>query len=280
MVQWGSMGAFFRFLYKYHVVGLFILLELFAFSIMIRQNAFHQAAFTNYVRNMSGKLYEELNSVASYMALRETNQKLLRENAILRSRLPEAFWSDEVEITQVLDTLHRQQYDYIPADVVNNTVHKQYNYITLNRGKLHGVEPDMAVVSSDGIVGIVNGVSEHYSTVISLLNKDFRVSARLKSSDHFGALKWDEVSFSHADLNDIPHHAKLQQGDTVVTSGLSPIFPEGLLIGTVSSFQIKDGNFFTIKVDLSTDFRKLKHVNLIKNYLREEQLNLEKLTER
>ncbi|MGE4567560.1 MAG: rod shape-determining protein MreC [Bacteroidales bacterium] len=274
------MGAFFRFLYKFHVVGLFILLELFAFSLMIRQNAFHQAAFTNYVRNVSGKLYEKLNSVSSYMALRETNQTLLRENAILRSRLPEALWSDAVELTHITDSLHRQQYDYMSADVVNNTVNKQYNYITLNRGRLHGVEPDMAVVSSEGIVGIVNGVSDHYATAISLLNRDFRVSARLKSSDHFGALKWDEVSFSHADLNDIPHHAKLQQGDTVVTSGLSPIFPEGILIGTVSSFQIKDGNFFSIKVDLSTDFKKLKHVTLIKNYLREEQLNLEKLTER
>ena len=274
------MNGFFRFIFRYYIVGLFILLEVLAFAIILQRNTFHRAVFSNYMLDVSGTMYNVANEISDYVGLREVNKKLLQENAELRSRLPESFRNDSDSITLIKDTLYRQQYEYIPANVVGKTVNKQYNYLTLDKGLKNGIDMEMAVICSEGIVGMVTDVSDNFCVVTSLLNKDFRVNARLKSSDYFGVLMWDGENITQADLNDIPHHAKLIQGDTVVTSGFSSIFPNGLNIGNVSSFQIKDGNFYSITVNLSTDFGRLRHVMIVKNYFREEQDILERGIER
>ena len=137
------------------------------------------------------------------------------------------------------------------------------------------MKPGMAVVSSDGVVGVIFNVSRHYATVISLLNTRLNISAKFKKNDYFGALQWDGKSYQKAILNEIPHHVEINVGDSIITSGYSTIFPEGIQIGTVQDFVVKGGNFYEISVILSTDFKKLRFVNVISNLKKKDQLDLE-----
>jgi rod shape-determining protein MreC len=173
------------------------------------------------------------------------------------------------------DSLAQRKYMYMTTRVINNTVNKQYNFITLDRGSEGGMKPDMAVVSTDGIVGVVKSVSENYSSVLSVLNRDFNVSAKIKKNGYFGPLSWGGTSAHYATLVDIPHHVKIAEGDTIVTSGFGGVFPEGIMIGIISNFKLKGGNYYEIKVQLSNDFRKLDYVKVIRNYAKSEIDSLE-----
>ena len=137
----------------------------------------------------------------------------------------------------------------------------------------------MAVISTNGIVGIVKNVSNNFSTVISILNTSLRVSAKIKKNDYFGSLSWNGINYTKAQLDEIPFHVKISVGDTIITSGYSAIFPEGNLIGTISDFDVKQGgNFYSIPVNLSTDFKNLSYVYIISDFLKKEQINLEHKT--
>jgi rod shape-determining protein MreC len=133
----------------------------------------------------------------------------------------------------------------------------------------------MGVVSGGSLVGIVLESSNNFCTVIPVINRDFRLSAKLKSNNYAGILQWDGASPRYAILNEIPYHVELVQQDTIVTSGFSSIFPEGILVGTVESFTLATGNFYEIRIRLSTDFQRLFNVNVIRNARQEEQRNLE-----
>jgi len=158
---------------------------------------------------------------------------------------------------------------------VHNGVYRQYNYITLNKGKKDGVFSDMGVISDLGLVGIVYESSNNFSTVLPIINRDFRLSVQIKSNRYAGILQWEGDSPLYAMLNEIPFHVDLQEGDTIVTSGFSSIFPEGILVGEIESFSLEQGNFYDIRIRLSNDFQRLFHVNIIRNFRQEEQLNLE-----
>jgi rod shape-determining protein MreC len=167
------------------------------------------------------------------------------------------------------------KFQFVPSRVVRNSVYKQYNYLTLDHGKEDGVFKDMGVISDRGVVGIVLESSDNFATVIPIINLDFRLSVKLKSNNYAGILQWDGKTPLFAVLNEIPFHVELTDGDTIVTSGFSSIFPEGIEVGTIESFSLEKGNFYEIEVRLSTDFQSLFHVNVIRNYQKEEQLNLE-----
>jgi rod shape-determining protein MreC len=159
--------------------------------------------------------------------------------------------------------------------VLNNSIFRQHNYITLDKGRSAGVKPEMGVISSEGIVGVVRGVSENFSSVISLLNSELSVSAKLKNSGYYGSFNWTGRDYRYGKLQDIPLHVDVSIGDTVITSGYSAIFPEGILVGFVEEYQEKGGRFLELTVELSTDFKKLNNVYIVKNLLKEEQKELE-----
>jgi len=167
---------------------------------------------------------------------------------------------------------------YIPARVITSSVNKQYNYLTINKGEKQGVSPDMAVISETGAVGIVVASSENYSTIIPVLNRNFRLSARLKKNNFFGIAEWEGRSSEIVSLREIPVHVDVQPGDTVVTSGFSAVFPEGILVGTVEKVEDTGGNFHEIKLRLSTDYRQLYHVNVVSFTFKEELNELENRT--
>ncbi|MCA1747601.1 MAG: rod shape-determining protein MreC, partial [Bacteroidales bacterium] len=139
----------------------------------------------------------------------------------------------------------------------------------------HGIEGDMAVISEEGIVGIVLASSSNFSTVIPVINRDFRLSVKTKKDNLAGILRWEGGNHRQANLNEIPFHAEPEVGDTIVTSGYSAVFPEGLFVGTIKRFELRDANFYRIDVELGTDYQRLFHVNVIENFLQEEQLELE-----
>lgn len=265
-----------NFIINNHFFILFILLEIVALSLIFQHNNYQQAFAFNFSRNISGYIDSRIFSFKQYLDLHETNMALVEENARLRNNLIGSYKQNIRTNERVeFDSAWTKQYNFIPARVISNSVNKQNNFISLNKGEIHGVSTDMAVISHDGVVGIVSGVSNHFSTVIPLLNIDLRISSKIKNTGYFGSLHWDGKDPRKALLNEIPHHVNLNRGDTVVTSGFSAIFPEGITIGTIADFEIEDGNFFTVLIDLSTNFRNLNHTYVIEDTFREELLELE-----
>jgi rod shape-determining protein MreC len=266
------MRELLRFFLRHHFVILFLVLESLGFFILVQNNKYQKAKFVNFSHNLKGLVYKRTSNIRDYTSLREENRKLIEENNQLYNSLRDMHPIDDEDFDSAL----MKKYIYIQARVINNSTDKQYNYITLDKGRKDGVEKEMAVVCSDGILGVVKEVSQNFSSVISLLNLNLKVNAKIKKSGYFGPLQWSGVGYKKAILSDIPHHVDIQLGDTIVTSGYSAMFPEGYMIGIISDFRLKGGNYFEVIVDLSTDFKKLRNVQVIKYYLREEQLKLEK----
>lgn len=264
-----------NFLIKYHVLFLFLVLELLSLTFIIRFNNFHQVKFLNSSNQISGKVYEKAHSVSEYFSLRKTNEKLAIENAALRQRLQSMLAMDIHRSVEL--NVGENRLKVISAKVINNSVNKQYNYLTLNRGKKHGIKPEMGIICSDGIVGVILNVSENYSTAISVLNGRWSVNAKLLSSNHFGPLRWEGKNPYQVVLEEIPYHVKIAENEQVVTSGFSAMFPDGILIGHVIRVEHREGESFQKAwVQLSTDFKSLMYVEIIESVSKKEQLELEK----
>ena len=219
---------------------------------------------------------ETVNYVMEYINLKENNASLAQENANLKGRMPESYYSNQSLRTFIDDTTLTQQYTYITARVVNNSVNRRNNYLTLDKGSLHGIHSDMGVISSSGVVGIVKDVSRHYCTVMSVLHKNTRISTKFLHNNYFGSLVWNGGDIRMAMLTDVAKHVKFQKGDTLVTTQYSAVFPEGIMVGVVRGFDIDPGdNFYSITVSLSTDFANLSHVYIVDNMFKNEQQQLE-----
>ena len=270
------MRNLFALILKYNFFLLFLLFESAAVYLMVQNNSFQKASFLNSTNAVSVNVLNVVNDITDYVHLKSTNETLAEENAKLHSMLSEAYDLNKYQINIVDDPSHKQQYEYISAKVINNSVNKRNNYLTLNQGKLDGVKPEMGVISSGGVVGIVKDVSDHYCSVMSLLHKDFHTSAKLTKSNYFGNLSWEGGNPSQAVVVEIPKHVKLLKGDSLVTTAYSAIFPEGVRVGTIDTFEIKAGeNFYTALINLSTNFQNLSYVYIVNNIFKEEQKKLE-----
>lgn len=267
-----------RLIIRYHFFFLFLLLEAISLLIVVQNNSFQRSRFIGMSRSVEGFFYETFGGIRDYLILRQTNRDLQMENALLRNRMDDLNRKLEASSESGYDSVPRRQFSYIPALVINASTNKQFNYITLDKGRHHGIEPEMAVVSPRGVVGVVYAVSGNFSTVIPMINRDFRLSAKILRNGYYGSLSWTGSGYDMAILEEIPFHVDLHRGDTIVTSGYSAIFPEGILAGTVHDFEAGEGNFYTIAVDISVDYKNLSQVYVIRNLLRDEQLQLERIT--
>lgn len=265
-----------RFLWKYSNFVLFILLEVFCLYLVFQNNSFQKAGWINSSNAFVGNVFTTVNSIKEYFALKETNEMLAAENARLRSQSLGSFAKYITTSTVINDTVLKQQYTYIPAEVVNNSVNRRNNYLTLNRGYKQGITDDMAVVTSNGIIGYTKDVSANFCTVLSILNKDAKISAKVKRFGELGSLIWEGGDYRFGLLQDIGTHVKIAKGDTIVTSNFSDIFPSNITIGTVESFAPREGGeFYNIKVRYTGNLKNVTHVYIINNILREEKKNLE-----
>lgn len=258
-----------RFIIRHYYFILFIALEVLSFYIVIQNNKYHKVKFNNFTNKLLGGYYIKVAALGDYFKLREENTFLQQEINLLYKECLDRHINEQTYISMA-DSSHEKIYQYYPARVIDNSTNKQYNYITINRGIKDSIMPEMGVISKYGIVGIVNSVSENYATVISVLNRKFHTSAKIRKNGYYGPLSWKGNSYNKALLNEIPHHVNVEVGDSIVTSGYSDYFPEGLVIGFVEDFKLKDGNFYELTVKLSTDFKNLTYVQVIKNNRKEE----------
>ncbi|HVI46946.1 MAG TPA: rod shape-determining protein MreC [Chitinophaga sp.] len=288
-----NLIIFFR---RYFNFFLFLLLEVICIVLVFQNNNFQRTAYLNSANNLSGKLYDRYNNVQYYFHLKATNDSLVAENMRLHNALRSSF--DTMTTTQGIrvDTIRQysndttrkiigtqiRRYEYFEAKVINNSLNKPINYITIHRGSLQGIRPNMGVISTSGVVGVVRSVSDNYAVVLSMLSKSnaLSISARLGQGKEMGSVHWDGESAGYAQLRDIPKSAKVHKGDTVVTSGFSALFPENIAVGYVDSIMMSDkaSTTFNIRLKLATNFYNLQYVYVIENLLKDEQQKLEDST--
>ena len=243
------------FLTKNYYFILFLSLESLSLFFVFQNNHFQRAHFLNSSNAISGSIYSAYSGITDYFGLHETNQKLADENVRLRNQLRQSFSYHAGSPVAIRDSVHRQQYVYVSAKVVNNSTNRRTNYLTLNAGSEQGVKGEMAVICSEGVVGIVRDVSANFSSVMSVLHTNTRIPVNIKKFGENSILIWDGTDEWHARLERIPSHLELMRGDTVVTSSYSSIFPEGVMVGRIESFEKIAGNtFYNVTIRLSTDF--------------------------
>ena len=255
----------------------------------------HQSAIFSYASNqVGGQVFSSSESIKHYFLLSETNKQLTEENITLRSQINTSFLDrdftcfddtvfqiDSLSLNDTIaDTLTRS-FDYLSAKVISNSVHKKKNYLMLNKGKSQGLRTNMGVIGPHGAVGIVYSVSDDFCTVISLLNTKTNISAKLLANQELGNLSWDGNSHRIAQLNSIETYIPIKIGDTIVSSGYSHVFPELVLLGTISGFEKVIGeNTYHIDVRLSTNFNALNYVTIVRNLYFNDQMDLENLEEK
>ena len=264
------------------------LLIAFSFYLVFAHNSYQRSVYLNSSNKVMGWIYNTSNNVTSFVHLKKSNQLLLEQNAtleselyLLRSTLNDLVSSDSSNVVAFAnDSIAQSQFSFIPSEVVNMSFSGPNNFITINRGSIDGIKPDMGVISQRGVVGVVSNVSTNFSLVIPIINPLFRLSAKLKNSDNYGSLSWNGKNLNEAQLGELPKHEVYNNGDTVVTS-FSRIFPKQLIIGFVSRIgESKDDNFNTFEVELATDFKSLQNVLIISDMYYEEQKALESVAKR
>jgi|BioPla2DNA2_1021312.scaffolds.fasta_scaffold00067_80 rod shape-determining protein MreC len=269
-----------RILVKFYPLLLFLTLEFIAFAMLFNYNTYHRAAYLNASSALTGGINERIQRFKDFFILVKANEQLADENARIKNTLVSSYKSNRVSFSEIYDSVYEQYWKYIDCKIVYNSTGRQHNMLMIDKGSRHGIEPEMGLVSGKGVVGIIQHVSKNYSTASSILNTNVIISAKLKSSDHFGILKWDGNDTKYCYLSDIPNHIKIENGDTIVTSGYSSIFPEGIIIGiAVDVDKSFDLSFFNIKVKLTEDFGAITHLYAVKNLFKNEIDSLKNLTE-
>lgn len=271
------MGTIIRFLYKLRLVFLFVLLEAIAVGLTVSNNAFHEAAFFNSSNRMSGAFYTQLADIRYFFKLKSVNDSLAAENAQLKQALTLISSDSNTAVWNVHDSSSSlPYYTFQEARVVNLTTSFRSNYLTLGKGSNQGIKPRMAVISKHGVVGIVKDVSPHYSTVISVLNKNARISAKHAKSNTTGTVIWEGGNYRTAKLIEIPVHVSLKKGDSILTSQYSNIFPENIFIGKIQKISKPEGaSTYDITLLLGTDFKRLTFVQVVENSLQTERDSIE-----
>lgn len=270
------------FLKKHAFFFLFILLEGIALIWVVQGHRYHRSVLSHYTNQFSGSIFAAVSNATEYIQLIEINEKLQNENAALRNKLQTKALSPGVKdkpkdtLSYVTpDSSYKQFFVYEPVKIIHNSVHKANNYIMLNKGKRHGISADMGLTGPDGVQGIIVNTSAHYSWAMSMLHSTMRLSAKLKKNNQLGTVTWEGSDYQQGLLTDIPAHVTVNPGDTIVTSGFSNIFPEGLMVGTVLNDSVNKGkNLHRITFQYSEDFNSLQYGYVVKNLFREEQQKL------
>lgn len=243
---------------------LFLLLFCVSVLFTIQSHSYHKSKFINSANFLSGGVYHSLNNISEYLHLKSQNQLLADENVKLRQLLLNTKTSNSISY---LDSAsYNTPYRFTPANVIKNSYSATDNILLINKGIEDSIREDFGVISPKGLIGIVENVSNNYATIVSVLNTTSKISAQLKKTNHYGSLIWNGNSPAFVQLIDIQKIAPVVKGDTIITSGMSSIFPKGIPIGVVDSFELDEGeNFFEINVKLFNDMTNIEHVYVIEN---------------
>ncbi len=274
------MQTLFLVLHKYRAFALFLVLELLCIWLVVSNNRYQSAAFFNSANYLAASVTESANEVEAYLFLKENNESLAQENALLRQQLQELNQRMAIPYTRAsVPQEVAQQFNYEAARVINNSTTRFKNYVTLNKGAKDGISPGMGVIGTNGVVGKIKSVSDHYSVAISLLHTNFYVSSVIKGINAYGSLHWSGNDAQIGNLEFIARHHKINVGDTVVTSSFNSVFPYGVPVGIITEVNLPESaTYYDIKVDLATDFSSLPFVYIIKNKLLNEKDSLEQVS--
>lgn len=259
------------FLAKYNHWFVFILLEVICFVLLFRFNNFQGSVYFSSANAVAGKVYEYNSSVTTFFNMSQSNKKLSERNLILEQQVR--------ALTQYIATHHGDSlameqcqkqalagFKLIPAKVIQSTINREDNLITIDKGKADGIHEDMGVACGTGVVGVVYMASDHYSIVLPVINVNSNISVMIRKRGYFGFLHWKGTPSDIAYVDDVPRHARFALGDYVVTNGYSSIFPPGIMVGKILHvFNSSDGLSYRVQLRLSTDFGKLRHVCVIDN---------------
>ncbi len=270
-----SVRSIIRFIVRYHVFFLFLILESLALFFIYEQKTFHRQRMLAATADMSGRVQEIYSNVTSYLVLGAVNDSLMAEMARLKMKARQGK-AGQPEPAVRNDTLDSLIYRFIPARVIRSDYTAFNNYILIDKGSRDAIHPGMGVTSNYGVVGIVVSSSPHFSRIMSLLHHDIKISARLAKNGQLASLVWEGRHPQRAALRYLTYPSPVAVGDTIVTAGSSTFFPGGELIGTVEKMELEPGaDFYKITVKLSTPFDRLHYVYLIDYALRKEQQTLE-----
>lgn len=273
-----------NFLFRYNHCIVFVLLQGVCFLLLFSFNNYQHSRFFTSVNALVGKIYEITRNITSYFDLQQQNDLLMERNIWLEQQLLLADKRlkemEEAGTTVWPPETTTAMFQAYKAGVIKNSLNRADNYITLNQGTLAGIEPDMGVIGPNGVVGIVYKTSPHYSLVISLLSSKSNLSCKIAGNEYFGFLQWEGGDSRYAYLKDLPRHAEFAIGDTIVTSGFSTVFPQGMMVGIIEEANdTNDGLSYLLKIKLATDFGKLRNVHVLAREGIEEQKLLEENAE-
>ncbi len=273
-----------NFLFRYNHCIVFVLLQGVSFLLLFSFNNYQHSRFFTSANAFVGKIYEATRAVTSYFDLQRQNDVLMERNIWLEQQLLLADKRlkemEEANTTSWPAETTTTMFQSYKAGVIKNSLNRADNYITLNQGSLAGIKPDMGVIGPNGVVGIVYKTSPHYSLVISLLSSKSNLSCKIAGNEYFGFLQWEGGDSRYAYLKDLPRHAEFAIGDTIVTSGFSTVFPQGMMVGVIEEANdTNDGLSFLLKIKLATDFGKLRNVHVLAREGIEEQKLLEEKAE-
>ncbi|MDE5941759.1 MAG: rod shape-determining protein MreC [Muribaculaceae bacterium] len=260
-----------NFFIRYSAWFVFAIYAVASCFLLFRKNPYQHHVYLTSAGAVASSIYDVTSKITGYINLRDINEDLQQRNAALESEvialrhqarmLRQNLLQDSL---RAIDSLGR--FDFVIASVINNSVIRPYNFITIDKGSADGITPEMGVMDQNGVVGVTNVVSKHHARIISLLNPNFRLSCKLRGNDAFGSLIWDGKKPSEALLEELPKQVKFRQGDTIITSGYSAMFPEGIPVGVImGSTRGEDDNFHTLRIRLLTDFTTLSTVKVISN---------------
>ncbi len=240
-----------------------------------RSHSFHQSKAFNSSKRLTGNVYETSTNITSYFNLKKENKSLVEENRRLREQLFNVKISNSISLDS-----SASNFDVVNAQVIKNSYTSPRNYLTINKGKKQGIDQDMGVITTKGILGIVENTSTNFSTVQSILNTKSNINAKIKNTDYFGSLVWNGNDYTTVQLTDIPRLVPVAIGDTIVTGAMSSIFPENIPIGIISAFNLNDAkSFYNIDIQLFNDMANVKNTYIIRNKNREEIIELEARTD-
>ena len=273
-------------------VVVYLILLLFSLLLIINSNYFHKSKILLFSNSITNYTFDKFSFFNEYFELKKINSSLIDENLFLKSRL------EKVSKNNNIDSLKNAIFKYKNAKVISNNLSSFKNHLIINKGADDGLKNEMGIINSTGIVGIINRTSKNYSSVMSILNIETKINAKVKRTSHFSTLEWDGLSNSYLLLNDIPETADIKVGDSIITGGMSLIFPEGINVGVVSEVINKNKhsdslsrlntnngkyldiefreNYLNIEVKLHTNMNNLNNVYVIESLNREEFKNISK----